>query len=860
MPQSRVPPRRADRQARPRRSPSRCASCATLLRAARLRGARREGDRGAASAERLGRGDFAAIGAPPTSRSCSAATAACSSAARNLARHRVPLVGINQGRARLHDRHRALATCSSLGGRDPRRPVHASRSARCSRPRSCAAGEACCAPSALNEVVVNKGSQAAADRVPGAHRRRVRLRSARRRRHRRHADRLHRLRALVAGPDPAAQRAGVRAGAALPAHALGAPDERERPQRDRDHAACARVDARVHFDGFALTDMARGRPPGAQALGRTPSASCIRPATATSPCCARSCTGARRRSKAPTGLAHAARRSASAISSSSSASNSSSAAGFTVLTGETGAGKSILVDALELLVGGRGDAALVRDGAERAELSAEFDVAGGCAAGRLAGRARAGGRSRQPDPAPHASTARDARAASSTAMPATLAQLREAGECLVDIHGQHAHQSLLRPAAQRELLDAHAGAQALARDCAAAFRDWQRLRGARRRGRAAVRAARGRARRAAGAGRRARTSSRLQRGRMGAAGRRAPAPGARLEPARGRAVLARDAVRGRGRLPAAALGGGQRGCARSRRTMRGCAAIVELLESAEAQAGEAARDAARTTPRASSSIPRRCARPRRASRRCMPPARKFRVRAGGAAGACRRSCARGSRSCELAADPEALQREVAAAKDALRRRGEEALAPSARARRRRSSQGGDRRRCSSLAMSGGRFAVALHALEAPGAAGTEEVEFEVASHPEPAAAAARQGGLRRRAFAHQPRDPAGGGKASPVATLVFDEVDAGIGGAVAEIVGRSLQPARQGAPGAVRDAPAAGRGAGRRAVVGGAIRRRAARSHAAPRARPRRRASRSWRACSAARRSPRPRASTPRSC
>jgi len=50
--------------------------------------------------------------------------------------------------------------------------------------------------------------------------------------------------------------------------------------------------------------------------------------------------------------------------------------GFTVLTGETGAGKSILVDAIELLVGGRGDASLVREGAERAELSAEFDFSG----------------------------------------------------------------------------------------------------------------------------------------------------------------------------------------------------------------------------------------------------------------------------------------------------------------------------------------------------------------------------------------------------------------------------------------------------------------------------------------------------
>src|SRR5439155_978390 len=58
---------------------------------------------------------------------------------------------------------------------------------------------------------------------------------------------------------------------------------------------------------------------------------------------------------------------------------------------------------------------------------------------------------------------------------ATLAQLKEAGEQLLDIHGQHAHQSLLRAAAQRDLLDAQAGAEALARDTAEAFRNWKRL-------------------------------------------------------------------------------------------------------------------------------------------------------------------------------------------------------------------------------------------------------------------------------------------------------------------------------------------------------------------------------------------------
>src|SRR5438128_2792472 len=146
--------------------------------------------------------------------------------------------------------------------------------------------------------------------------------------------------------------------------------------------------------------------------------------------------------------------------------------GFTTLTGETGAGKSLLVDALELLVGGRGDAALVREGAERAELSGEFEVSKAME-GWLAERDLAG------DPGQLVLRRSIDRAGRSRCFinghAATLAQLKEAGEWLVDLHGQHAHQSLLRAAAQRELLDAHAGTEALARETAQAFRDWQRL-------------------------------------------------------------------------------------------------------------------------------------------------------------------------------------------------------------------------------------------------------------------------------------------------------------------------------------------------------------------------------------------------
>ncbi len=127
--------------------------------------------------------------------------------------------------------------------------------------------------------------------------------------------------------------------------------------------------------------------------------------------------------------------------------------GFTVLTGETGAGKSILIDALQLALGQRAEATVVREGAARAEVSAEFDTPasllpwleeGGFAADNTMLMRRsvdAQGKSR----------------AWINGSPATVAQLRLAAEQLVDIHGQHAWQSLTRPAAVRALLDSQAG-------------------------------------------------------------------------------------------------------------------------------------------------------------------------------------------------------------------------------------------------------------------------------------------------------------------------------------------------------------------------------------------------------------------
>lgn len=145
--------------------------------------------------------------------------------------------------------------------------------------------------------------------------------------------------------------------------------------------------------------------------------------------------------------------------------------GLTVLTGETGAGKSILVDALGLVLGDRADATAVRHGADRAEITASFDLGalpevaawlaeqaldadGECVLRRVIG---AEGRSR----------------AWINGAPTTLQMLRDLGERLVDIHGQHEHQSLMRPAAQRELLDARLPDAGLLRAVAESWQAWR---------------------------------------------------------------------------------------------------------------------------------------------------------------------------------------------------------------------------------------------------------------------------------------------------------------------------------------------------------------------------------------------------
>jgi len=149
------------------------------------------------------------------------------------------------------------------------------------------------------------------------------------------------------------------------------------------------------------------------------------------------------------------------------------ASGYTVLTGETGAGKSILLDALSLVLGERADSSQIREGASRAEISALFRIDPELIQSfsqwlddqgfpleddgqslLLKRTVESSGRSRS----------------FINGSVATLAQLREAGDQLVDIHGQHAHQLLLKGGAQRALLDRHAGLLPLSTEVGFAFK------------------------------------------------------------------------------------------------------------------------------------------------------------------------------------------------------------------------------------------------------------------------------------------------------------------------------------------------------------------------------------------------------
>ena len=146
--------------------------------------------------------------------------------------------------------------------------------------------------------------------------------------------------------------------------------------------------------------------------------------------------------------------------------------GLTVLTGETGAGKSILLDSLDLALGARSDAAMIRQGAEQGSVTAEFTLEPGHPA--LAILDELGLEADQGSVILRRVIGRDGRSkAFVNDSPVSIAALRQIGDTLVEIHAQNADRGLINPAGHRSLLDAYAGETALLAKIAAAYRDWR---------------------------------------------------------------------------------------------------------------------------------------------------------------------------------------------------------------------------------------------------------------------------------------------------------------------------------------------------------------------------------------------------
>jgi DNA repair protein RecN (Recombination protein N) len=454
-------------------------------------------------------------------------------------------------------------------------------------------------------------------------------------------------------------------------------------------------------------------------------------------------------------------------------------AGFSVLTGETGAGKSILLEALGLLLGDRFEQRQLRPGADRAELAAEFGVADAPgAAAWLAEQALADGDDvllrRVVD-------AQGRSRAWINGRPTTLAQLAEIGARLVDLHGQHAHQALAAADAQRRLVDAFGGFTALTREVGEAWRAWH---AALDRQQAAASAAR--------ASTAEREFLQTRRGELAALGVTESEWG-ELSTAQSRLAHAASLIEVSTQGAEALTDGDDALTTRVAQLasrLAGAAAhdpalkeIVALLEPAAIQLEEAAR-ALRGYRRRLDLDPAELARVEARLSAIHDLARKHRVRPEALPALLAETDARLTALAE-AADAGALAARAAEAEAHYR-----SLAEPLSAKRRFAANELAHRATAAmqeLAMAGGRLEVALVPESAPAAHGLERVELRVASHPKqavgPLSRVASGGELSRIALAIQVVTS----EVGEVPTLIFDEVDTGIGGAVAAAVGRQLQ-------------------------------------------------------------------------
>ena len=455
-------------------------------------------------------------------------------------------------------------------------------------------------------------------------------------------------------------------------------------------------------------------------------------------------------------------------------------AGFTVLTGETGAGKSILIDALTLALGERADPIAVRQGAARADITAEFDTDGNralvawLADNDLAGDdgvcllrrvVEASGRSR----------------GFINGHPATAAQLREAGDFLVDIHGQHQHQSLSRPATQRALTDAYGGLEAQAELVAEAWRTWQRRREERlafEGNAAAINAERERLEWQS----QELDALKLNPGEWDAVG----AEHARLAHAASLIEAAQSGVEILSEGEGAALDQLNAVLARLQPLLQHDARLKEILDAlvpAQIQLQEGA-NALRHYSERTDLDPQRLREVEQRLDALHTAARKYRVEPDALPELATHTR---ERLAELGAggDPETLRRREAEAEATYRELAKKLTAGRRKAAKKLAEA--VTAGMQDLAMQGGVFEVSLEPLETPAAHGLEQIEFRVAPHQsmtaQPIAKTASGGELSRLSLAIQTVLS----RVARVPTLIFDEVDVGIGGRVAEIVGCMLR-------------------------------------------------------------------------
>ncbi|MHB9840029.1 DNA repair protein RecN [Paraburkholderia terrae] len=455
--------------------------------------------------------------------------------------------------------------------------------------------------------------------------------------------------------------------------------------------------------------------------------------------------------------------------------------GFTVFSGETGAGKSILIDALALALGARADASVVRNGEARADITAEFDTHPHVDAW-LDEQALATIETE------HGNTVMLRRVVDGNGRSrafingtaATLTQLRELGEMFVDIHGQHAHQLLMRPDAQRELFDTHAG---LLDTKAAVTRAWRTWRDAAQ----AVETAQSKDR-----------ELQLERERLAwqlaELDKLSPQPGEweeinvehrRLSHSANLIDGVQGALSALSESDEAMLGHLSSVISKVRDLAEIDPALndaLAALEPAEIQLQEAAYSLSHYAQRLELD-PDRLAQVEKRLDALHSAARKFRLQPENLP---QEHEERREQLAKLdaAADLDALRAAEAKAKDAYV--ADAKVLSKARAKAAKALGAAVTTGMQELSMAGGSFEVALVPLPDGGAHGMEQIEFRVAGHAgvplRPLAKVASGGELARISLALSVIASA----ASPTPTLIFDEVDTGIGGGVAEVVGRLL--------------------------------------------------------------------------